>query len=160
MKITTLLVSYKFRLRQNGSIIVDADRSGSIVFKYSDTKDYANNYGDAYRSFFNQLPIDYCTKHGIPPLGLQVEFIYFNCLHSLTEELLMAETDQMTVRDYAFLILGRCGTSDKLVRQYIADLNLPYSYKEVMDAYIDCLHELPQEAITPFANVNYGIFKR
>jgi len=87
MKITTLLVSYKFNIKQNGVTIGNGDGSGSIVFKYSGTEDYAASYGDAYRNFLNQLAIDYCAKHAIPPLGLQVEFICFNCLHSLTEEL-------------------------------------------------------------------------
>lgn len=63
----------------------------------------------------------------------------------------------MTTRDYAFLILGRCGTNEGLVKQYISELKLPFS--ETFDIYIECLHELPQVAITPFANVNYGIFK-
>ena len=64
----------------------------------------------------------------------------------------------MTSREYAFLILGRCGTSDKLINEYIAELGLPHS--ETKDTVVDCLNELPQKALSQFANVNYGIFKK
>lgn len=64
----------------------------------------------------------------------------------------------MQVRDYAFLILGRCGTSDRLIDQYIAELGLPHD--ETKNAVVDCLHELPQAVMTQFANPNYGIFKK
>ncbi len=62
----------------------------------------------------------------------------------------------MTQRDYAFLILGRCGTSDKLIDQYIRELGLPYN--ETKNTVVDCLHELPQAVLTQFLNSNYGVF--
>lgn len=62
----------------------------------------------------------------------------------------------MTTRDYAFLILGRCGTKDRLIDQYIADLGLPHN--ETKNAVVDCLHELPQVVLLQFANPNYGVF--
>lgn len=62
----------------------------------------------------------------------------------------------MQVRDYAFLILGRCGTSDKLIDQYIAELGLPYI--ETKYEVVCCLHELPQVVLTQFANPDYGVF--
>ena len=63
----------------------------------------------------------------------------------------------MTLRDYAFLILGRCGTKDSLIDKYIAELGLPHL--EAKNDVVECLHELPQAALSQFANVNYGIFK-
>jgi hypothetical protein len=63
----------------------------------------------------------------------------------------------MTKRDYAFLILGRCGTSDKLIDKYIAELGLPHN--ETKDIVVDCLYELPRAVLLQFADHNYGVFK-
>jgi hypothetical protein len=48
-------------------------------------------------------------------------------------------------------------TRDYLIDKYIAELGLPHD--KTKDVVVDCLNELPQAAISQFANVNYGIFK-
>ena len=87
MKITTLLISYGFRFKENTNIIADGSGSGSIVFKYLGAEDYASSYDLSYTAFIDQLKNDFLSKYPKELNDLQMELIYFNCLHSLTEEL-------------------------------------------------------------------------
>jgi hypothetical protein len=88
MKRTILLIQYQFDAKVGATTVLDGYGYGSLFFDYENSKDYVPSYEKSCADFLLDLKKDFISNAPDPSFAdAKLSFVFFNCMHSLTEEL-------------------------------------------------------------------------